>query len=495
MVFARAPRSSRGFFAFETMFPLFETLFPLALVATYFVFGSTTGFGLPFGTYDQQRVAQIGLLGLVFASRGLHLARPSGCAFVFSCGKVPAVSLIFLAAWGALSSLAAAQPKWALLEWALFVSLTFFAAAIASIRSSETDSLDKAILGIVVMAAAVYVVATFSAYLATVFDGTPLLVWELFGGFSNIRFFGQYQSLTLPLVVLPLLLYKLSNGQRLLLMLLCSVWWTFAIATGTRGTWLGMMVASAVAIYCGSQGRKWVAAQVRCFLMGFAIYILLFDIVPDYFGIQSITIVGSRFADIASLSKRDLLWTAAAGFVREHPFWGVGPMHFAHFPNDIGAHPHNSLLQLAAEWGVPVALAVLVIALRAVYAMVGTVRQTIGVDPSKSLLMIGLIASIVAAMAQSLVDGVIVMPFTQTVLAFVSGWALGVYRSLSGRRVLPKSNWEHLALFLLGTMAIGLMYSLLAPELWRLGEWERSFLDRHVGVPCPRFWAQGWIYD
>jgi len=159
--------------------------------------------------------------------------------------------------------------------------------------------------------------------------------------------------MTLPLLVLPALIWPVKPYQRLALAVLCSGWWMLAIASGTRGTWLGMGVALFVSILCELPGRRWLRAQTSFLIIGTFGYILFFEALPALLGIERVTIASSRFADITSLSGREVLWWQALHMILANPFLGIGPMHLAYHPNGVAAHPHNSVLQWAAEWGLP----------------------------------------------------------------------------------------------------------------------------------------------
>ena len=41
--------------------------------------------------------------------------------------------------------------------------------------------------------------------------------------------------------------------------------------------------------------------------------------------------------------------------IQADPWAGAGPAHFAHYGRDLpfGAHPHNWVLQIGSEWGLP----------------------------------------------------------------------------------------------------------------------------------------------
>lgn len=71
-----------------------------------------------------------------------------------------------------------------------------------------------------------------------------------------------------------------------------------------------------------------------------------------------------RLVDLTSERARWEVWQSAIAMIRDHPWLGVGPNHFGTVhPAYAGPHsghlrdPHNVYLRVAAEWGVPAALA------------------------------------------------------------------------------------------------------------------------------------------
>src|SRR5476651_1958481 len=123
--------------------------------------------------------------------------------------------------------------------------------------------------------------------------------------------------------------------------------------------------------------------------------------------------------------------------ILERPWLGFGPMHFADIANDIAAHPHQAILQWASEWGVPSTLCVIALVARAGWTTLGIVREpALSVVPV-DLLRLCLFASLIGALTQAMVDGVIVMPVSQLWLALVVGWlmALHVWRTSPGAPV------------------------------------------------------------
>lgn len=467
-----------------------STLLVLPAILVILVFAPTSGFGLGLSWHDEQRIAQVVLLFLA----AMALVQPSQCeriqGTISQLGRPVQYGMGVILAGGLLSSFLAPLPRWAFLEWGLFVLLFLLALSVASTRKWR----DEWLLGTLVAAAAAYSCGLAMAYSATLAGDAPLLVWELFNGFSNLRFFGHFQSMTLPLLVLPAMLWPMPRRYRILLAVLNVFWWMLAIASGTRGTWLAMGAAFCLAAFLHQPGRRWLRAEIMFLAGGIASYLFFFDLLPWALHIQSTLLVGGRFADITSLSGRGIIWQRALELMASHPWLGVGPMHFAYYPNGVAAHPHNALLQWAAEWGIPSAILLFVGVTLALRALLARILQDtkLPVD-GKVLLRVGLLCSIVAAITQAMVDGVIVMPYSQTLLAVIAGWALGLH--LEGQELVEAPALYGRVIALLAVAAIACIVIGIFPDVLHLQRYEDAFALKHGSPLQPRFWVQGLIYD
>ncbi len=129
------------------------------------------------------------------------------------------------------------------------------------------------------------------------------------------------------------------------------LWWMCLVGSGSRTTWLAILVAAIVAGYswygrptlgsfaglhgtCRRGSLGWLCSRdfPRCWVW------------PGPIRYRAI-------GSLASVGTREFLWTRAVSDAATHPILGIGPMHFAYSYNDIAAHPHNFWLQLAGEWG------------------------------------------------------------------------------------------------------------------------------------------------
>ena len=112
--------------------------------------------------------------------------------------------------------------------------------------------------------------------------------------------------------------------------------------------------------------------------------------------------------------------------IRQHPLTGIGPMNYVcTSPKPIG-HPHNFPLQLAAEWGIPVA-----VVSAACCACCGGgrhhVRQNRFGSPEDNILAGLLLTGLTAAALHACLSGVMVMPASQVTGLLICGMLLGLY--------------------------------------------------------------------
>jgi O-antigen ligase len=440
------------------------------------------GICVPFGGHDLQRTIQIALalLALLYGlsvNHGPWLDRPA------------AIGLALVIALGMISSGLAHQPLWAFTEVALFISCGLIAVAFAAVRREGGERLDRVLILIVVLLCLVKSAQYLYAGMLAFTSGQRLLDPDLLlSGFSNKRFYGQFQTFTLPLLALPLLLPTLSRPVRAAVLALLCVWWLIAISGGTRGTWLGLGTAGVLLAALGPGGRRWVAWQLAAAGGGLLLYWLLFTGLAGYLGIELSSGAGDRLT--TSLSGRGPIWWQAWHMIVERPWLGFGPMQFADIPNVIAAHPHQAILQWASEWGVPSTLVVIALAWRGGWATLGVLRER-GLSTQRvDLLRLCLFAALVAALVQSMVDGVIVMPISQLWLALVVGWLLALHPRVPGGAALPMvaGVWT-----VLSVVAVGLLIFVAARDVPHITQAQQRYIDATHNHLQPRFWAQGVI--
>ena len=470
-----------------------------AAIAAYIVFLPTVGIARDLSWHDQQRLAQIVLLVMVAATAAWrHTPVRPGMMAVPIWSFMPRGARFALSAallLGAVSSVLAPMQRWAYVEWSLMTLLIALGFFVADLRRRMGDRLDRLLMGVLLFTATAYMVKFFSAYAAVLVEQLPMHMRWLFDGFSNPRFFGQFQSMTLPLLVLPAMWWAKTPLLRVTLTMIPIFWWMLAFASGTRGTWLAMMCACAMVFLCvRNESYRWLKWQLGTILGGLAAYGLFFFVVPGLFAVHT-DMVG-RLSDIANLSFRDVLWKSAIEFVASHPILGIGPMHFSYYPNPIAAHPHMSFLQWAAEWGLPSALLMLGLALYAGASYARQLRATTTAGDEAYTLRLALLASLCAAATHSLVDGVIVMPYSQTLLAILCGWALAIYQSQSPSPPRIDRTAEQVSRATIVLSALLLLWGIypqIPDVVNRAGMFDTTVVVEGVAF-FPRFWSSGWIY-
>ncbi|WP_184744683.1 MULTISPECIES: O-antigen ligase [unclassified Pseudomonas] len=444
----------------------------------------TVGICAPFGGHDLQRGMQIAigfcavLYGLSVTSTEPWVDRPTAWGVALVVGL------------GLLSSALAHQPLWALTEVALFISCAAIAVAFSLLRRHGGESLDRVLILVVVVLCLIKSAEyLYAGTLAFTSGERALDPDRLLSGFSNKRFYGQFQTFTLPLLALPLLIPNISRALRGAMFALLCVWWLIAISGGTRGTWLGMGVAGLVLAVLGPWGRRWLGWQLAAVLVGLLLYWLIFTVLADYLGIELSSGAGDRLT--TSLSGRGPIWWQAWYMLVERPWLGFGPMHFADIANRIAAHPHQAILQWASEWGVPSALCVAVLAGRGGWATLAVLRERALSAERVDLLRLCLSAALVGALVQSMVDGVIVMPNSQVWLALVVGWLMALHVShmpASAALPLARNLWKAL-----GVLAVGLLVFIAMRDVPHLQQAQQQYQDGEGRHLQPRFWAQGVI--
>lgn len=470
----------------------------LLAVAIYVFLAPNVDFATHLTWHDGQRIAQLVLLGIFLAGFALHGVAASIVASWTAIPYWSRLALITAFTLGIYSSIQAPLWRWALLEWAMLLLLLLLVLGVAAGIRMGGRPLQWLLVMMLYATAFAYAVKVIVVYVMMLTIGAShgmgFNVRELFTGFSNIRFFGHMQTMLLPFLLLPALWWGASLRQRMLLGIVPVLWWMLVVASGTRGTWVALIAGMlAVLMYGGPAGHRWIKWQTTAFCCGLICYAVFVLLVPHLLGEPAFFL--HRTQDIISLSLRGIIWSDALGYIREHPLFGIGPMHFAYHANAVAAHPHNMILQFMAEWGIPAALLFTAVFAAGGLAFAGHVRHAAKQeDDREHLIRIALLAALTGAAAQSMVDGVLVMPVSQTLLALLCGWALGMTQTAS-RAIRNISGTERTALAITALLAVSAVGWGIAPEIGRLAERQKLYLSSQIPEPrlLPRFWALGWI--
>ncbi|SDF38434.1 O-antigen ligase [Pseudomonas seleniipraecipitans] len=444
----------------------------LGLLFVAFCFSAIGMWHLGYGWHDQQRFYQILLLcACAPLAALLPQAALSGAALLLLAG---------LFTLGLYSSLLAAWPEWALREWSRYVGLLLLALVASGLRVRA--AWEYFILWAMAAVGFIHAYQFLVYYLMAFVTGIRMLDADiLFSGFSNPRFFGQFQVMLLP--VMALLIEKCRQQRRtaiaLLLGLALVTQWCIAFTLGGRGMWLGLLVGHLALLLVNYRLWRILALQVGAALLGCLLFLLLFKLIPQWLELDPILRDNLR----AGLSGRERIWQMAWEMALVNPWLGVGPMHYSAVYNPIAAHPHQVVLQWLAEWGFPAAFMALALG---VWGLQHSVRHLRAVASNE--LDAGLWLAILGALVLAQVDGVFVMPYTETWLALLIGIALARWAKPATPLLAQQLACAIVAIPVL--VVLGKVLINEAPGLFQ-------DYNVHMGVQridgAPRFWSQGWI--
>lgn len=448
--------------------------------------------------HDYHRIVEIGTLlcgGLwLVATRS---ALP-GRLFPGKAGK--ALALFFLL--GLLGSIRAYAPRMAFFEVALLFLL--YAVAVAGGAEIARRGLPGMLwlLRLLGVAGALYAFKFLVAYFGSFSLGVPVDPSDFTPGFSNFRFFNHVQTSTLPLLVLLCCLTPPSSRLRWLWLAVAGYWWMALFATSGRGTMLGLAVAAVAAVFLlRGAAIPYLRQALLGALAGLGAYLVLLVIVPMVLGTEGMSAFANAVARTASdpASGRMRLWGRAVELIVQHPLLGVGPMHFAHYgrPVRLGAHPHDWLLQIASEWGLPALACLLFAIVAAVVALARAARAVRVDDRDNRAVAAALLVGAVAILVDAAVSGVIVMPQSQLAVALYLAIALGWYRARVGQAApaSPAGAIEHVggAMLVAASMA---SLALLVPDglaHLRFDPLSPAIEAVNTGDAWPRLWRLGYF--
>jgi len=445
------------------------------------------------GSYNERRAIQIGVLLLT-----------AGSLLAFRAFRKPWLSTFLelpsLARWGlgaviglgAVSSTLAPALFSAFLEVSHFVLLFVAAGVVASAVRAAREHVEPILFGAVALSALLYAVRFFVGYGAALSLPELEIGRESLTGFKNIRFFNQYQTWTLPLLVGVIgAVPRRWRTARATVFGLAAIWWTLIFASNVRGSVVALAIAAiGVWVLLWENSYRWLAIQAATLLVGGVLYYTLFTLASG-----ATPQVVERLGDVGQ-SRRLRHWKKCLHMVWNYPLLGGGPMHYAWPPFDFAkaAHPHNAFMQWLAEWGVP---STAIMSGLTVWGGWSWIQQEKAVaEPlisTSNAVRVSLVAAVLAGTAHAMVSGLLVMPLSQMVLVLVGGWAWGRYRLQDQSSEVVVSVWSQV---ILGVLLVGAM-TVVGTSLRDLGTIEErrsAFLDAVNRTNfSPRYWQQGYI--
>lgn len=489
--------SPRLFMQFNLLIPsLFLFFFFLFTLGYYFSTHIFFGF-LP---YDAKRVLElillIGLNGFFLTSRFYSF---DGLRLFLHFSFLTRTLLILIVLLGVTSSCLSAVPKMALLEVALYIALFFLTIYVALLRIKYKQIADMTFVSLVFVCALIYLFNFFVvnlSHLSLNFNSMTSFV-----GFMNLRFFEQYQVWTMFLIFLPLFFIPYQKRfLRFMVYLISAFWFLLVLINFSKGMILALLIATVLVRSVFKEVAKgWLKVVFKVCLLMFLLLPLLLLLLILIMIIKEVPLnvlyqhySGFNLFILAPHAvSRAILIEKCFPFLIRHPLFGVGPMHFAFYSQFMVAHPHNSVLLIAFEWGWFVLIFSGLLLLRGLYYWILDIGKT------SNPVVISLSASFLAGVIYSLFSGVLVTPLSQVMLCLVLGWMLGIYFERIALQTVKtflvgRCLWVVTFLF-----AVIMIVAVVSPVLPTLPEKEAQwYLNKQENINnefAPRFWLQGWI--
>ena len=442
---------------------LINTILILTIASPSILFISNTW-------YDQQRIILIAVIALSTLIILIEIDK-------FDVSVATQTLLLAIIAAGIISSIQSAEKIWGLTEVSLIVGCAAISLSIRSIKERYEERIFLSIFFICF----IKIVQTLTAYLSFLVSDKAIFEQSLFfDGFSNIRFFGQLQTFTIPLLAIPLMAKEVQQKKlpiKKIFFFFLATWWAIAFFNGTRGTIIGIFFSILALPFITNYGKKWSLTQIKAVALGGVIYWLFFKIIS---GSIHPSLEPTSTRSVTSLSLRDIIWRQAFNIIFENPWFGIGPMNLSNTSNSNGvaAHPHQAVLQIAAEWGIPALIFCII--LTAIYFA----KSVNSANKEGCTVKTCVLAAIISAAIQSMVDGIIVTPYSQQLLAILLPLTLS---KKNPNKEKIRSTKLLITLILISSINLTSRIFLDQDRLKTTPQETLSF----SGNLQPRFWCQG----
>lgn len=389
---------------------------------------------LSHGYHDTQRMLQLALFGMlvIVSLARLRLAAPT--LLIQGRPNRQFWGLTFVLATSLASSLLAASPPHAFFELGVF----FFCALGAWLVATEVAGTGIDRIRLVLMATVVgsllYAFVALVAYAAALASGEQPVPGNLIPGYDNYRFFNHGQTITLPLLALFLCGRDGQKGAdtqwRVAGWSALALWWMLLLVSTGRGTLIGITAGAIFALLLRRRRAwPWVRTLATGALIGTLLYLILYIAVPLLAGLEPFGYLGRVVQrSVANpTSGRGMLWSCALDAIRAHPWLGIGPLHYAEAcaATGIAAHPHNWVLQIAAEWGIPALACMLIILGGCLHALIRIGSSLSTSDRENQNILACWLGTGAAIFVDGLVSGLIVMPVSQLWITLYAGLMWG----------------------------------------------------------------------
>jgi len=464
----------------------------VVVVSLYLMFSPVWSPHVALRMYDNSRVLEIALLVILSTTLLLPRIAFATVSFWEGLGHITRWLILVFLVGGTLSAIASGATQLGVLQMGLMAQLLllFLLTGVAARHAGKDGEI---VLAVAIAAGAGLLVLKFwIAFVQMYVEGRTFSWVSPFLDFANVRFFGQYQAYALLLVTLPIRPLRLTGSWRAIIYLIAANFWALQWMVGSRAVWAGFAAALIlIAVFMRSGRIRWVLEQGAIAVAGGALYLVFATFLlstPNATPIPVINSIIERGEE--SSSVRITLAKAAVGMMVENPLTGVGPGQFGlHYSATNAAHPHNTPLQLLAEYGLVAGTAGVALGVVLVVFAVRQMRSKSSREPDVTTA--SLVAALVMGLVDSLFSGNLVMPHSQVLFCVIAGWIVGRVDPGNQPIVSPRRRQR------LQTGLVGLaMLAMLTTTILTI-----EYLDVIWNMPyppalrIPSFWQYGRFVD
>jgi O-antigen ligase len=462
--------------------------------------------------YDAKRLLELALLALVFLAPVLNSSVRSSVNGLLAATPRPvklAILVFFLLGFISATMNKTSTPHWfaSLSEVSLLALLVFAVYILGACRQLGGVLFDRVAIGAMALTGLAVGTQELTGVLAAHAAGTDFNFQTSLFRFSWPRFYNQMQTWMIPVMLALPLMFPGKRLAAVVCITVLGLHWYIILFTGARGSFLALAAALVFAVLFLPLQRRLV---LRWHLPGFLLGAVLFGLVLISFewraeqAVDTGSVISLRDTDagkrgalpggetsfyrqsvgrpMAHSSGRIWMWKRALRETRQHPWLGLGPHNYPCTLRAGHGHPHNFPLQIAAEWGLPAAVAGLLVICWVVLRATLLVRRRETLEPDRSRLEGGLVTSVVASLLLACLSGVLIMPASQVTGLLVAGLLLGSLGERAAPRRSSRAGW-------LAVTALAFCFALSAFARYEF----QNLAGRDPGIPQdgvmhPRLW-------
>lgn len=391
---------------------------------------------------------------------------------------------------GILSTLHAQlwQPALMELSWLLLLVLAGY--MMRHQRYSRTQRLDALLLSSALVSGLLYLwwFWHLNAFYFFFHQPTGAVSLISFPGFANIRFFSDYQSILL--LIIPIAIERLVpiGLARSTCNAAGMAFFALALIAGSRSLIFAHLLTHTVLLFVfGNIYKPYLFKQLKFWIGGTIFFIFLTEALPWILSNSSSNTATSLAR--TDTSGRNELWLLAWELIKENPILGVGPLHFSMTANHIASSPHNFLIQITVEWGIPAALTLCAIFARILFDM----QKKVKLENAKgSPISLGITAACIAIIFESFVaSSPFNYPVGQTLALMCFAYPAGTALESHPKNTCALSN-SFIRSF---SILLATLFILSVNTLENVRERNSCFYFNPwpTAYFSPRFWQQGWL--